>query len=454
MSSIVYLTVAFIVTVCVLVAVHELGHYSVARLFSIKVLRFSIGFGRPLWRRRGHDGTDFVVGWLPLGGYVKMLDEREGPVPEADRPRAFNRQSVPRRAAVLVAGPAFNLVFAVAAYWFVFVLGVPGLRPIVGEVAAGSHAEAAGVRARDEIVEVGGQPTATWDGAMLELLDSVLDEGRIALRLRAPDGAERTALIEVGEDVAPLTEPGALLSGLGLSVWSPPWPARLGELKEGGAAQAAGLRPGDLVLSADGETIAEWEAWREYVRARPGRTVKVRIERDGRVLELPLAIGEHEEDGARVGRIDASAQPPADLGAELRAEQRYPPLAALSVAAEKTWDMSVLTLRMFWKMLWGEVSVRNISGPINIAEFAGYSASSGLVPFLTFLAIVSISLGLINLLPIPLLDGGQLLYAGIEAVRGAPLSHRAELIGQQVGVALLLALMSVAFYNDISRLVN
>jgi regulator of sigma E protease len=443
----------FVVAVCVLVAIHELGHYSVARLFSVRVLRFSIGFGKPFYRRLARNGTEFVVAWIPLGGYVKMLDEREGPVPEAERPYAFNRQSVGKRAAVLVAGPLFNLVFAVVAYWAVFVAGVPGVKPILGEVGAASYAERAGLREHDEILEIGGRTTATWEGALLALLDELLDDGHIAMQVRGEDGATRSAIMEVPpEEVEALTEPGELLTGLGLSAWSPPWPPRLGEVTEGGAASAAGLRAGDLVRSADGVAMPDWETWREYVRARPGQTIELEIERDGAVIELPLTVGETEEEGERFGRIDAAAERP-DFD-ELRAEQRYPVLEALRVAAVKTWDMSALTLRMFWKMLWGEVSVRNISGPINIAEFAGYSASGGVVPFLTFLAIVSISLGLINLMPIPLLDGGQLLYAGIEVVRGTPLSQRAEEIGQQLGVALLLVLMSVAFYNDISRLVN
>lgn len=453
MTSLPHLIAAFVVTVCVLVAVHELGHYSVARLLNIKVLRFSIGFGRPLWRRIGRNGTEFVLALIPLGGYVKMLDEREGPVPEEDRPFALNRQSVPKRAAVLAAGPAFNLAFAILAYWVVFVIGVPGLKPVLGEVPPDTPAAVAGLHAGDEILEVGGTRTSTWDGALLALLDEMLDDGRIPMRVRTESGAERDVELAVG-DVEALTEPGALLPGLGLSVWSPPLPPRLGELTPGGAADRAGLRTGDLVLSANGEPIADWEAWRRFVRARPGETVQVQVERDGQVVDVALAIGEHDEEGTVVGRIDAAPLPPPDFGADLRAEQRYPPLEAGRVAVVKTWDMSVLTLRMFWKMLWGEVSVRNISGPINIAQFAEFSASSGLVPFLSFLAIVSVSLGLINLLPIPLLDGGQLLYLGIEALKGSPLSHRAELFGQQLGIALLLALMSIAFYNDIARLVE
>jgi regulator of sigma E protease len=455
MSSIALTVVAFIVAVSVLVTIHELGHYSIARLLSIRVLRFSIGFGRPLWRRTARNGTEFVVASIPLGGYVKMLDEREGGVAEKDLPFAFNRQSLPRRAAVLAAGPVFNLVFAVIAYWCVLVLGDPGIRPIVGEIAKDSYAEAAGVRPRDEIIAVGDREVATWDGALFAILKEVLDGGPLAMRVRGPDGAERSLLLEIGEDTEPLTEPGYLLRGLGLSGWSPPIPARLGEVLEDGAARAAGFESGDLVLAADGTPIADWEAWVAYVRERPGETVNVRIEREGRELELPLAIGTAEQDGVRTGRIGAAPQTPEDYGAELRTEQRYPPLEAIGMAFDRTVDMSVVTLSMFWKMLWGEVSVRNISGPISIAQFAGYSLSDGLVPFLSSLALISISLGLINLLPIPLLDGGQLMYAAIEAVKGAPLSQRAELIGQQVGVILLIALMSVAFYNDItSRLVN
>ena len=455
MSSIPLFVVAFVVAVSVLVAVHEFGHYTVARLFSIRVLRFSIGFGKPFWRHRAANGTEFVLATIPLGGYVKMLDEREGPVPDADRPFAFNTQSIPRRAAVLAAGPLFNLVFAVVAYWAVYVAGVPGLRPIVGDITKDSYAEAAGFKPRDEIQSIGGRPVATWDGALFALLEKVLDGGPIAVGVRDDAGVERDLLMEIGKDTTALTEPGQLLKGLGLSGWSPPLPARLGELLSDGPARAAGLRTGDLVVAVDETPIADWGEWVEYLRARPNQTVRVQVERDGQVLELPLAIGEAQEGDQPIGRIGAAPQTPEGFGEELRTEQRYAPIEAIGIAADKTLNMSTVTLRMFWKMLWGEVSVRNISGPISIAEFAGYSLSDGFVSFLSFLAIISISLGLINLLPIPLLDGGQLLYAGIEAVKGAPLSQRAELIGQQVGVALLLVLMTVAFYNDISsRLVN
>jgi regulator of sigma E protease len=451
MSSIPLYIFAFVVAVSVLVAVHEFGHYVVARLFSIRVLRFSIGFGKPFWRRQTASGTEFVLATIPLGGYVKMLDEREGPIDDADRPYAFNRQSIPKRAAVLAAGPAFNLIFAVLAYWVVYIVGVPGVRPIVGDIAAGSYAEEAGFRARDEIEAVGGKPVATWDGALFALLEQVLDHGPIAVRVRDAGGAERDLLMRLGQDTTALTEPGELLKGLGLSMWSPPLPPRLGEIVSDGPAQAVGLRAGDLVLAVDDTPISDWRDLVDYVRARPNQSVTVRAERDGQVLDVRLVLGETEEDGSRVGRIGAGPQMPDGYGAELRTEQRYAPLEAIGIAAGKTADMATVTLRMFWKMLWGEVSVRNISGPISIAEFAGYSLSGGFVSFVGFLAIISISLGLINLLPIPLLDGGQLLYAGIEAVKGAPLSHRAELIGQQVGVALLLVLMTVAFYNDISR---
>jgi regulator of sigma E protease len=455
MSSIPLTIVAFVLAVSVLVTVHELGHYSVARLLSIKVLRFSIGFGKPIWRRLGRNGTEFMIATIPLGGYVKMLDEREGNVSEADRPFAFNRQSIPRRAAVLAAGPAFNLVFAVAAYWLVSVLGVPGIKPIVGEVDKGSYAAAAGFQPRDEITAVGGHEVSTWDGALFALLKEVLDGGAIPVRVRDPGGNGRELVLDVGENTEPLTEPGELLHGLGFSPWSPPLPARLGEIVEGEAAAAAGLRSGDRIATVDGSQIADWQDWVDYVRARPGQTVQVEIERAGATLQLPLRIGAAEQDGERIGRIGAAAQTPPDFGAELRTEQRYAPLDAIGIAFDKTADTAVVTLRMFWKMLWGEVSVRNISGPISIAEFAGYSLNGGLVSFLTYLALISISLGLINLFPIPLLDGGQLMYAAIEAIKGAPLSQRAELIGQQVGVALLLVLMSVAFYNDITaRLVN
>ncbi len=455
MSQILVSLLAFIVAIAVLVAVHEFGHYWVARRLGIKVLRFSIGFGRPIWRRRaGADQTEYVISNIPLGGYVKMLDEREGPVPPEDAGRAFNHKPVWARMAVLVAGPAFNFLFAIFAYWVIFVAGVPGVRPVLGPVAENSLAEAAGVREGDVILAVGGTETATLEAALLAILDDMLDDERVTLTLRDERGGERTAVLDVGDRVSELTEPGQLLVGLGLSPWSPTIPAVFESVDEGSPAADAGFAPNDRVVEVDGRPIASWNEWRDFLQERPGEAVDVVVERDGRLVDIALRIGSAQAGDETIGRIGARALYPEGIADGMIAEQRYGPLAALSAASAKTWEMTRLTLRMFGRMITGDVSLKNISGPINIAQYAGYTASAGGVSFMSFLAIVSISLGILNLLPIPVLDGGQLVFQLAELVKGSPLSQRAEMVGQQVGLGLLLLLMTLAFYNDIARLVG
>ncbi len=455
MSQFLISAAAFVVAIGLLVAVHEFGHYWVARRLGIKVLRFSIGFGKPIWRRvAGADATEYVISSIPLGGYVKMLDEREGPVPGADRGRAFNHKPIPARIAVLVAGPAFNFLFAIAAYWLMFVAGVPGLKPVIGEVAPDGPAAQAGLLRDDRIVAVGDVETATWEGALLAMLDDMLDDGRIRMRVVDSRGSERSAVIDVADRTEALTEPGALFPGLGLSAWAPEIPARIESVEPGGAGERGGLLPGDLIVAAGEERIETWNQWRDFVRARPGETVSVRVERAGRQVMLALDIGEAVDGNERIGMTGTRPVAPEGIGDHMIAEQRYGPLDAIGVAVGKTWDMTALTLRMFWRMLTGDVSLKNISGPINIAQYAGYTAAAGGVAFLSFLAIVSISLGILNLLPIPVLDGGQIAFQLAEAVKGSPLSQRAEIVGQQIGLFLLLMLMSFAFYNDIARLVS
>jgi regulator of sigma E protease len=289
---------------------------------------------------------------------------------------------------------------------------------------------------------------------LLGLLDGLLDDGRIELMLRDGSGAERTAVLEAGGREAELTEPGALLDGLGFKPYAPELPAVIGSVVAGEAAALAGLEPGDRILSADAEPIDGWARWVAFVQARPGQSIELAIERDGERRMLDLIIGSATIDGTPQGRIGAAPAVPEGIYERLRSEQRYAPAPAAAVALARTWEMSALTLRMLWRMVLGDVSVKNISGPINIAQYAGYTASAGVVPFLNFLAVVSLSLGILNLMPIPLLDGGQLLYQVVEIVKGSPVSERAQLYGQQIGIALLLLIMSFAFYNDISRLVG
>ncbi len=442
----------FIVAISVLVAVHEFGHFWVARRLGIRVLRFSIGFGRPLWRRHfGVDNTEFVVAALPLGGYVKMLDEREAPVPEPEAARAFNRQPLWVRSAVIMAGPLFNFLFAIAAYWLMFVSGVPGLRPVVGEVTPHSVAAAAGFRARDELLSVAGRQTPSWDAATLELLDAALARDSIEIRVREPDDRQRVLVIDFGA-VSNALDKGGLLENLGLAVWRPTVPAVIDRLVAGAPAEQAGLLPGDRVVAVDDTAVESWSEWVELVRAHPGETLRIRVERDGQPVELALVPRAVQEKGATIGQIGAYVREPEGLRESMRTEVRFGLLESAGKAVVKTWDMTALTVRTLWGMISGQASVENISGPISIAQYAGYSVSIGLASFLKFLAIVSVSLGVLNLLPIPILDGGHLLYNIIEWLQGRPLSEHAQQIGQQLGILLLLALMSIAFYNDLSRL--
>ncbi|RMF96677.1 MAG: RIP metalloprotease RseP [Gammaproteobacteria bacterium] len=446
---------AFLVAIAILVAVHEWGHYIVARACGVKVLRFSIGFGRPLWLRRwGPDRTEYCLSAIPIGGYVRLLDERDAEVPADERERTFNARPVWQRVAILSAGPGLNFLFALLAYWCLFVAGVPGVKPIIGEVEPGSLAAQAGIQPEDQIVAVGGQAVSTWEGAILELLDELLERGDIALSLRQGEGPVRTVRLPTAGLEAELTEPGELLRGIGIRPWSPVLEPVLDEILPDSPAARAGLRHGDRILAADGQAFPDWQSWVEFVRARPGQTVSVLIERDGQQLTLPLEIEAVADSQPPRGRIGASVLVPEGLFSALRAEQHYPPLQAAAVAARKTWDMAALTVRMIARMLTGDVSVKNISGPINIAQFAGSSASGGPESFLNFLAIVSLSLGILNLLPVPMLDGGQIVYQLLELAKGGPLSERAQLIGQQLGILFLLLLMSFAFYNDLSRLLG
>ena len=444
---------SFILAIAILVAVHEWGHYIVARMAGVKVLRFSIGFGRPLWTRKyGQDQTEFCISAIPIGGYVKLLDERDCAVTLTEQGRAFNRQSIPVKTAVLAAGPLLNFLFAIVAYWCMYMAGVPGLKPVIGEVEPETVAARAGLRAGDAIRAVGGRDVATWEGAVLEILGQMLDEGTIELAVSGEDQSKRLVVMSVAGRETELTEPGQLFVGLGIAPWSPVVPAIIDQLTPGGPAQRAGLKTGDEVVAADDETIASWTEWVHFIRERPEQRITATIVREGREQRLEILTGAAEENGKTIGRIGASVLIEDDLMAGMRAEQRYGPVAALPVAVAKTWNMTTLTVRMIASMVTGGVSVKNISGPINIAQFAGQSVSVGPIAFLGFLAIVSISLGILNLLPIPMLDGGQIAYQLVEAMKGSPLSERAQMFGQQMGILFLLLLMSFAFYNDLTRI--
>ncbi|MBA1148139.1 RIP metalloprotease RseP [Ectothiorhodospiraceae bacterium WFHF3C12] len=442
---------AFIVAIGVLVTVHEFGHFWVARRLGMKVLRFSVGFGKPLLSRRGKDGTEYVISALPLGGYVKLLDEREGDVPEDQRHLAFNRQPNWARSAVLVAGPAFNFIFAVVAYWLIFVVGYASIAPIVGEVREGSAAAAAGLQSEDRIVAVAGSEVRTWDEAVKRLVSEGIGGNRVPVTVEASSGRIEQRVVDFG--LAPeLSEGGNILSAVGVTPWMPTLAPVVERVSPGEAAERAGLQPGDRVVAAGGDPVESWQALVAFVQERPGQEVTLTVERAGAERQMTLTLGSREVSGGEVGLLGVSPRVPEGLYDEVRQEVRYGPLAAIAQAAGSTWEDTALTLNMLWKIVLGEASVKNLSGPINIAQYAGESASLGMTPFLRFLALVSISLGVLNLLPVPVLDGGHLLYNAIEAVRGKPLSESAQGVGQQIGLALLIMLMGLAFYNDLLRI--
>ena len=444
---------AFIVAIGVLVTVHEFGHFWVARRLGVKVLRFSVGFGKPLlsWRR-GADDTEYVIAMVPLGGYVKMLDEREDDVRESDLPRAFNRQSLGVRTAVVLAGPMFNFLFAILAYWVMFAVGVSGSRAWVGEISQATPAELSGLKSDQEIVEVSGRSTPTWEAVIQEIIAASLDSSSILLTQQNISGDRFDRVLDLGDVVVDDLTRGHFFSALGFSPKRPTFTPILGEIEANGAAASAGLEPGDRIVSADGETIDSWARWVEFVRARPGQQSRVQVLRDGARLEVLLTPAVRHDDNGSYGRIGAGVEPLEHELDQFYATVRYGLFDSAGKALGKTVDTTVLTLRFFWKMLRLEVSLENLSGPISIAQYAGHTAKIGFSKFVGFLAIVSISLGILNLLPIPVLDGGHLLYYFIELLKGKPVSEEAQFLGQRLGIAMLFGLMGLAFYNDLTRI--
>ena len=458
---------ALIVTLGVLITVHEFGHFWVARKLKVKVLKFSIGFGRPLWQRRGRDGVEYVIAALPLGGYVKMLDEREGEVQPEELPRAFNRQPVRSRIAIVLAGPLCNFLFAIFAFGLMFMIGVSGIRPLLDEPKPGSPAAAGGFQKGDLIVSIDGKPTPTLSAVRLVLVDRTMSEEALqvevlpecAIECDADRSAQdrsrlRTRTLDM-RNAPDLTDVASIFDSVGLTPWRLVWPAVIGQVTSGSAAERAGLQAGDRIVLAEGEPVADWQHWRSIIERHPGKSFRARIERNGteQTLELVPEIRETKQ-GKQIGFIGVSPEEPKDLARSLRIVVRYGPLEAVDAAIGETLDMSLLTLRVLGRMLAGRASLENLSGPLTIAQFAGQAANAGITAFLQMLAVVSLSLGVLNLLPVPVLDGGHVLYYLIELIKGSPLSEAVQNLGQQVGIAVLLLLMGLALFNDFSRLLG
>lgn len=452
--SLLWQVVGFVVAVSLLVSVHEFGHYYAARKLGFKVLRFSVGFGPALWRRvAGADRTEYVLAALPLGGYVKLLDEREGPVPDAELARSFTRRPPWQRIVVLIAGPLANFMFAIVVLWgMLWWTGAPELRPVVGRIVPDSIMARAGLRFEDEIVRIDERAVSNHSDVVFSLIDAMSDDGvadvqvdrkgsRIDLQVSVPDADVRRSL----------TEPAALLPGLGFRFWSPPMPALIGRLVEGGPAAQAGLRAGDRITAVDGQAVADFPALAELIADRPNRDVRIDYERAGVNAQTTVHTQAELVQGRERGRMRIETPPPPAWPADMIRQRSFGFFEAAGVSVLRAWDMSVMQARMLLRMVTGQMSLKNLSGPLAIAEYAGQSASTGIAEFLGFLVVISLSLGFLNLLPIPILDGGQILYQLAEWIKGSPLSDAVQAAGQQVGLLLLLLLMGVALFNDVAR---
>lgn len=452
-SNVALSAIAFLVALGILISIHEFGHFWVARKVGIKVLRFSIGFGKPLFRRTGKiDGTEFVLAAIPLGGYVKMLDEREGNVVAGERHRAFNQKPLWARSAVVIAGPLANFLLAILAYWIVMLMGISGVAPLIGAPQADSAAERAGFAYEDLIVSVDGRKTQTWTDARIALLESSLGSTEpLQIEVEQANGQLTVRELLVTQEQM-LKSDGDAVANLGFRTWWPEVDPVIGGVVEGGAADQAGLLIGDTIVSVDEVPLTSWRQLVDIVQPSAGIALALVVEREGSAMALTLVPESVQVGDQSIGRIGVMETQSQALSARSQVVVKYPPLAALGEAMQRTWDMSILTVRMLGKLVVGQASLDNISGPISIAQYAGQSASIGVDHYINFIALISISLAVLNLLPIPMLDGGHLVYFAVEAVQGKPVSERVQIWGQQLGIVLLGSLMFIAFYNDIWRL--
>jgi len=447
-----------LVALGLLITFHEFGHFWVARRLGVRVLRFSVGFGRPLWSRRSADGTEYVVAAVPLGGYVKMLDERENDVPPDQLDQAFNRKPVASRIAIVGAGPVFNLVFAVLAFWLMFLVGIPESRPVIG--AASGLAAEAGIEPGDAIVAVDGSATRTWSHAILELVAHALDRQDVQVTVEDESGIRSDRELRLSRLGADFSEENTL-EAIGLEPWRLKVAPVVGEVTPDSAALEAGLREGDRITRIAGEEVPDWSWIGALVQQHgiEGEPLPLTVERGG--MQLDLEVRPRKEStglfssrlilGVRNAEIDADQRAALERAAIML---RLGPLEGLGAAMRETWRLTGSTLGLLGRMITGKASVRNLSGPISIAQFANTSASAGLSHFLFFLGAISLSLGILNLLPIPVLDGGHLLYYLIELLKGSPVSEQAQVAGQYFGLIALAGLMGLAFVNDILRLVG
>lgn len=442
---------AFLLALGILIAVHEFGHFWVARRCGVYVERFSIGFGKAIWQRKGKDGTEYTLAMIPLGGYVKMLDERVEAVPEHQRHMAFNNKKLWQRSAIVAAGPFANFVFAVFAYWVVYLIGVPAVKPVIGEVAPQSIAAQGGIVPGMELKSISGIETPDWESVNMAMISHIGDK-QMAVTLTEPHSnvdVKRTLNLT---DWSYDPERENVLTTLGLTPYTPAITLVISQLVDNGAAINAGFQLNDKIIAVDGEPIKQWQTFADLVRENPGKTLNVEVLRDNAPLTLALTPAVKDlKDGSKVGYVGIA--PKVDAWPEdYRINLQFGPLESVAKATEKTWQLVTLTFDMVTKLVTGDVAIKNLSGPISIAKGAGMTADFGLVYFLGFLALISVNLGIVNLLPLPVLDGGHLMFFAIEAVTRRPVSEKIQDIGYRVGSAILVALMAIALFNDFTRL--
>lgn len=450
MLSVLWNLAAFIIALGVLITVHEFGHFWVARRCGIRVERFSIGFGKALWRRFDKQGTEFIIALIPLGGYVKMLDERVEPVAPEMRHAAFNNKTVGQRAAVIAAGPIANFLFAIFAYWLVFIIGVPGVRPVVGDITPNSIAAQAQIAKGTELKAIDGIETPDWDAVRMALVAKIGDRQTIVTVAPFGTNQRQDKILDL-QHWAFEPDKQDPVASLGIQPRSAQIDTLLAEVQSGSAAQKAGLQAGDRIVKVDGQPLTQWMTFVNLVRDNPGRALVLGIERQGSPLSVTLTPDTKSTKGKTEGF--AGVVPKViPLPDEYKTVRQYGPFAAIAEATDKTWQLMSLTVRMLGKLITGDVKLNNLSGPISIAQGAGMSAEFGLIYYLMFLALISVNLGIINLFPLPVLDGGHLLFLAIEKLKGGPVSERVQDFSYRIGSILLVLLMGLALFNDFSRL--
>ena len=455
MNEILLSIIAFIISVGLLITFHEFGHFSVARFFDIKVLRFSIGFGRPIYTRHfGRDRTEFTICLLPIGGYVKMLDDREGTVVQQEKAREFNGKPLWQRFLIVLAGPFFNFIFAIIAYSLIYTIGINALKPIIGHVETTSIASSSGFAEGQEILSINGLSTPTWPTVIDSLVNHVVSGDVVDIQVVNNSGEKQVLSLNLSSISIDEMADGKLLNKLGLNIVKLKLPPIIGKIEKNGPAQSSGLLQNDRIIAVNSNLVDSWQEWVEIIQENPDKSLNVELLRDEALINIELRPKNYEINGKNIGRIGARPAVNDDLYSSYFALEQYSLHLAILRAFDKTWEMSVLTLKVLAKMISGDASVKNLSGPISIAKYAGQSASIGATALLTFLAIVSISLGVLNLLPIPLLDGGHLVYYVIEFFTGKPVSDSVQMTGQQIGIVLLFGLMGLALYNDFVRLLG